>query len=1368
MVDFIDPDFLDPDEVPKGASFSPGVLDFLMGAPRKGYTASKTATAARVGAGPGEAALNIGTGMGSALMHIPRLINNFRDPDYVPSERGAFDDAFKQASEEYTYQPRTEMGQDLAEGAGAFMQQVGIPLGAVGHTLPPLTNTIQPRVRIPKQETIPGEISPTRDVVEAQKLRNEQPQGTLFVDPDAVASENLATKIPEAPETLALAKARARQLEQEANGRADTMFVDPDGIVSKDLSTKIPEQRNTVDYVKAQQAKELAETARQMELPSGEQLDLFTPEQRALDFQFEQPKVGTESPTSKSVTREVSPQYQSLKEYEGMFNKEELNKAYKELDNPSSKETIVLLTPEQFHQLAEIRPEDFASSESRRASINEALDSGKGLDDIPYLKGVMENGEFKVETHNGRHRMDVLGERGVPSVPVKLKVWRGDDFQGFGYEKPTSILGQTGERISAPETLTRAAPEAAPTRSTFDGAIELVPMEERPSLPDTIQTPRSESMIAARAAERTKADILRKAVPEAPLKEWLDVNTLPEAYKLSETEKDIGKGSIGRNMAAGIQGVTIMSGHPMLRYFRKAFADARGEVARLSQEYITNKENGFVTKVQDLSSKESIDVVKFLNEADKQQVRITPEMMEKLKFNEKQKALIESFQRAADAEITLKNKVRTDLGFKPITSREGWFPGIFKGSYKTLVWDKEGHIVGFIGQDTKLQQKAAIEHYKKTYPDAVFGTMTHQGLGRANKVDAFSGMSDVLAILAKEDPKMKALLDKSQEASSVINNKLFGIDKHDLQKKGITGNEGNKPWLSPEKNAKQALQAAAEYFEAAYEHHTLQKPLHDVNKVVIDPEFSAPNVQKYLQDYAEHVSGRTSHMGEAINSAIDSAFNAFGVGSTIPLKGANAIKAGMSRMFMGFNPAFLASQLAQPFQLAFPLAGTFATRLGMPQHMVANAMGRGSVWALSENMAKWYDAPNLAIAPEYIKEAIQYAKNRGLYAFNELELAHNATKGKTRRALGAAADFTISTGDKMTKLPTYLGFVELFKDAGIENKIAYALAEKATESSMVSYHPWERPMMYQKMGVVGQFAGGLTTYKHASTNLQAKLVQEAFGQQKNFKPLIASGLALMVFAGITGLPAYAELDQLYSKVHELYAGKPSTIREDFLQKLPEYTKSGAISAATDLNLQAKWSAADMVPDSLAKAASPHMEGAYKIAEAAAAYAVNPDTVNKANLLMMLTPSGLKGFTEEAVRKDAQGRVLDSKGLPVSATPRSEADWSKRKWTGVSLLNETIENQDLFKDKQAQAYMDKQIKDKSTAVKQAFIGNDFTRMSKLLSEYTQLAGPEATKQLLDELGTKTTVDKNLGARQRAQGTPNTVRGVQKYENYNDGK
>jgi hypothetical protein len=1139
-----------------------------------------------------------------------------------------------------------------------------------------------------------------KDVIAQEKLTKEQPQGVLFGTEDGVLTDTLPSKIVEDP--------------------------------------------GVIDLVKKQQAEELNTIVKDIETPKGEQLDLFEPEQKTIDFTFK-----NESPAPVPVKD---------KWYTGSPEALQKTRTLEEQSTrPNANEQKA--GPGHYISMSEDMARTYGGKGGRLYSLEQPFDNAFDLNKV-------EGGVSNETRYN--QLVEQVGSRTEANRILKEQGYDAITFTSPRGEKIANIFN---EKALVDEGQARIVRE-------YSEPFELLPMEERPMLPDTIETPRSEATLAARAAEQRKAYVLRKIASEAPLKEWLDVNTREEAMALSLADEDISNtkvgigpvkfslSNVGRNMAAGLHGNTIMSGHPMLRYIRKLSNDARAMTAKMSQEYITNKIDGLVTTIQKLSDKDALAVANLLHEGDRAQFRPTETTMEKLGFNEKQKAVVRSFQKAADAELAQWNKKRVAMGFKPITKREGWLPGVFKGNYKTIVWNKDGQIVGMISQDTKFQQKAAIEYYKKTHPGATFGTQVHTGLGKNNKVDVFSGLNDVLAILAKEDPKMAELLAKSQEARALVNNDLFGVGKHELQKKGITGNEGNRPWLSKERNAKDSLKSMVDYFETAFEHHELQPLLKEIDSVVKDTSFPHENVKQYLEQYANHISGKTGKVGAAVNHVLDAAFDAVGLGTNIPMKGLSAVKAGMSRYFMGFNPAFLASQLAQPFQMAFPLAGTFAKRLGIPQHQVANAMGRGAVWGAAENMAKWYDNPKLAIAPQYIKDAITYANERGLYAFNELELAHQATKSRTVRNFNAAADFTISTGDKMTKLPTYLGFVELFKDAGIDNQVAYALAEKATESSMVSYHPWERPMMYQKMGAVGQFAGGLTTYKHANMNLQAKLIQEAFGKQKNMKPLIASGVAMLLFAGIAGLPAYAELDTLYGELTKMLDGEPKTIREDFLNDLPEWVNSGAVSAASNLNMQAKWSSADMVPDTLAKAASPHLEGAYTIAEAAALYAVDPSSINRNNLLMKLTPSGLKGITEEAVMKDPQGRLLDNKGLPKFSEPRSEADWAKRKYTGVGLLSESLASTDLYKDQQAQKYKEAKIATLAKQIREAHIGSDFARSVKLMNEYSKLAGPEATQALITTLGNKLPLDKNMGVKERLQGTPNNIQGVKKYENYND--
>jgi hypothetical protein len=1355
-MDFIDPDFLDPDtEAPKGAS-SLSMFDELTGSPRDSRPRPAWVRYANKGAkaavGGLEALASLGTGalgMVQGALAIPH--------EKLRGNTDSGEKIYTDAIERNTYHPRTEAGQAIMKPVGEAINAVGIPMMGIGNSIPRIATRPFNRPVAPEAPAAVAEM-PIQKAIREAKKESLQPkeQGTLFVDPDGVAAPQLATKITEAPEVVSLARENARKLEMEAKGLNETMFVDPDGIAMRELPKQIREEAGVIEQVKKTQAEELQATAREMELPKNEQLDLFAPEQRALAFEFgkaEEP-VLPQAPTPlapKAPPRDIpkievkdrdgNPYNVSVTKQTFGVNETKPNSVMVEIRDPVSGERRGMV--------------DFAIREdgvlvAENAKVAPAF-KGKGIAEQMYLatrEAGYDIAPGRVQTDAGSGMVSSLQRKGIINKEADGARFKAGDLD---------LVPIEGEVLPGEKFY--------PSSTTLSGPMEVLPMAERPLPVDTIKAPSSPEMLAAKATEQKKVQVLAKVLPESVMKEWLDVNTRQEALHLGKDAKDIGPLSGVREMGSGIQGVTITSGNnPVLKYARKVFGDARADVAKFSQEYITKSDTGLVTRIQDLAPKEKVAVMDALLEGDKQQHRFTRETMEKMGFNERQQAFIEQFQKTADAIFDKWNTARADLGFKPVAYREGWFPGIFKGGYKTLVTNGKGDIVGMVATDTKWQQKAARDWYSKKFPDAQFSSTQRSGLGKT-KVDFFSGLNDVLAILAKGDPKMAELLAKSQEAQKTANNNLFSVGAHELQKKGIVGNQGNKPWLSKERNAKEALEAMIDYFEQAAEHHALQKPLHEIDSLVKSAELDhMPNVKGYLQKYADHVTGKTGDLGAALNQAIDIPFKAAGISSSIPLKAANTIKAGMSRMFMGYiNPAFMASQLAQPFQLAYPLASAFAERLGIPQHMVMNTMGRGSVYATSETIATMLKNDKLSIAPPHIKAAIKYAHDRGLYAFNELEAAQGATKNKYVRAHNALADFSISAGDRMTKLPTYLGFVEMFTEAGMELPVALRVAEKATETSMVNYHPWERPMIYNKLGALGQFAGGLTTYKHGSLNALTKLAQE----KGNKKPIALAAMSMLVFSGITGMVAYQELDALYSKLSEYTKGKPSTIREDFLQNMPEYLKSGVVSTATNLNMQAKWSAADMVPDSLGKAASPHLEGAYQIAAAAAEYASDPSVVNRNNLLMKLTPSGLKGFTEEAVMKDEQGRVLGKEGLPRFSEPRSAEDWDKRKYTGVGLLSESIKSQDTYKDRIAQMYKDKQIGDLTKKVKAAFIGKEFARMTKLIEKHRELAGPEATQALLQSLGSKTNLDTQKGEKERLQGTPSNRKGVEKYQEFNDG-
>jgi len=1174
---------------------------------------------------------------------------------------------------------------------------------------------------------------------------------------------------------------RVVRRENKKVNTSDVLYADKEGIASKEPISKVVSDAATVELAKKQQAEVLAKEAQETAYPQGEQIPLFgeemlphetnpagqltrQPEQISLDLSFDSPVNKQEAPSTN--LKESAPLGSISEILKKRFEKFSVEVEPIELPNGSSSVMVRLVTPDgKLAGFVDFSKRSDGVLVAENVQVANDL-RGKGAAKRLYIaarEAGFDIAPGKVQTDLGNKMVSSMQKHGIINKEAVEPRFSAGDLELSPLE---------GESLPGSKYV---------KEPTYSVDLEFLPKEERPTTPDTPQTPKTPETLAIKQQEQKKLGILAKSTDTKNFpKEWLDVTTLEEAKHLAATEPDL-RGDVvsrvGRQAASGIHGVTIMSGNPLLRYIRKVAGDGRATMARLSQQLVTNKQDGLAIKVQALNAKELTSVIEALRQGSQNKFKLTPEVLDQLGFNDKQKSFVEAYYKHSQALLDAQNASRADLGFKPIDAHEGWFTDVWKGQYKTAVMNKEGDIIAFITTDTNLGQRKAREYYSKKYPDATFGSMLYSGLNGKNTVDVFSGLNDVLAIIAKNDPKMAEILAKGQEVQKLANNDLFGVSKHELRKSGkVGGSEGNKPWLSREQNAKEAARAMIDYFETAIEHLSLQKPLAEINKIVLDPEINQPNAKAYLQKYGDHISGKTGDVGKALNSVFD-IVGKLGVGSRVPVTALSHVKNLMNRKFMGLNLGFLSAQLLQPAQTWAPVASVFASKLGLPQHDIVTAFARGSQWALVENLAKWYENPSLGIAPIHIKEAIQYANDRGLFAFNELELSHRATKKAITRKAGEVADFTISAGDRMTKLPAFLGLVDILHiGGGIPLKDSLAIAEKGLESGMTNYHPWERPQMYQRLGVLGQFAGGLTTFKHSQANLYMKTIQEAFGKAKDPRSMLLMTGSMVFFAGITGLMGYAEADQLYGKMMELTTGKPRTIREDFLKGMPEFLKSGVISTASGLNWQAKVSAADMVPDTLTKAASPHLEAAGKVVGSVVQAVNDPSNVNIKNAVQELMPTGLSKLSERLMNTDEQGQILGKDGLPKYETPDDPVEAAKveqaRKtgsWLGMGTIYDAIQGTDLYKDRQADKVQQEKQKALAIKIKGAVTDDEYAKALKLAEEYDEISGvPGSGVKILQDLLKKNTVEKQLSPRQRAQGTPKNLAGVRKWENYNDGE
>lgn len=358
-------------------------------------------------------------------------------------------------------------------------------------------------------------------------------------------------------------------------------------------------------------------------------------------------------------------------------------------------------------------------------------------------------------------------------------------------------------------------------------------------------------------------------------------------------------------------------------------------------------------------------------------------------------------------------------------------------------------------------------------------------------------------------------------------------------------------------------------------------------------------------------------------------------------------------------------------------------------------------------------------------------------------------------------------GETMTRTPMFLAFVDLLQDSGYSKQAVYDIAENLTQVAMIDYHQSQRPRAYSSLGVMGQFAGGLTTFKHGYAGQQAKLAHEAFGasgaKRPNPIPAIQSVAAVIMLSGLTGAMFYDELDNIYGFLTDEFLGGRKTIRESFLSEAPEWIKSGGVATATGVGIQSKFSSANMVPDTLFKAMSPQIEAAFQIGTIAFDYAKNRDAQGERNLAMSVAPSSMRGYVEDKLAKDAEGFVIDKEGK--RDLWRSPEDWEMRKKTGMRPNSEVIFKQQLYDAR-------KKLKGDTDKLKEF---NEEWSRREINGTLNKNTAPELVQKVLKRGGDPEALINRFGqsaleakktAKQRLEGTnPDSLSGMHRFKEFN---
>lgn len=878
-----------------------------------------------------------------------------------------------------------------------------------------------------------------------------------------------------------------------------------------------------------------------------------------------------------------------------------------------------------------------------------------------------------------------------------------------------------------------------------------------PPLPDTTATPRSPEMIAKKQEQRQAASMIPSSDPR--FAEFERVSTPEEAFQLAKDSgfKDNAPSVVGRNLGSGANFHAIMTNNPVIKYINTVFKDARTNAENFSKMFVTAKDTGLAPLWSKMTDAERMRVSQLSIASDFRKLEITPEIAERLQLSDKERAYLDTFRKADNALFDRDNLNKVQLGMKPVPYRESHSPGIFVGAYKALVTDAKG-VTAVLAADTWGQLKAAKEHMLAKNPDLKIVEQPRKGLAKyRNESDIFSGMNDILQMLAENDPRFAEAQAMVQEAIKHGNNSIFAFNTHELSKKGVIGSEGNKPWLSAKENADSWHQAMVKYFEEGALHHELQIPLKETKDLLLNPELDMPKTKTYVQSYLDHITGKSANnpFAQAAHAAIDFLPEKLGFGPRTALAGAGQLKNRMSQVFMGFgNVAFTTAQFFQPMQTALPLMTQLGGKMGnMSRAPLSLAKGNAAFLKgfLEDTTGKKMDMTSDQRA------AYEYAKSHGITSFSEMEKAYEGNSSKFMRGFNKAAEFNMQIGETATRGPTFMGFVDLLRHGDVPLDKALVIADNATRFSMFDYHAWERPQVYAKGGIVGQFAGGLTTFKHAYVGNVAKALKES---PKNPVPILASAAAMVFLAGIQGAPFYDELDNLYGSITNKF-GERKNIRDSFLQNLPEWSKSGGLGQMTGMAVQSKFSSANMIPDyeRPGAALSPQLAAAGQILMDAIDIAKHGDKQGWANLALDMSPTTLKGEVENQLFNENGDLVNRNREAIVH---RTDDQWTKRRITGLRDNNEMLQREQDYRARTADM-ADQEAKKKITTDYNRSIMNDNPDFSKA-DEFAQRGGDRKSLFSLERFKEEA-LKKTLTESERAAAGVKNEGTMKKFEYYN---
>ena len=727
--------------------------------------------------------------------------------------------------------------------------------------------------------------------------------------------------------------------------------------------------------------------------------------------------------------------------------------------------------------------------------------------------------------------------------------------------------------------------------------------------------------------------------------------------------KDVSSGTLRNMLASGGWALSNLAQHPLTHWVTSKTMKALKEAEIKSDEAISERGTGFLAQLRGT----------ILNSTDHSRIKeITAKMQamegkgpgeHNITFTPWEQKIVDSFRKATDTALAEINEIRASKGQAPIKNRPNYLAAMFTGDFKTIV-QKDGKTVGWINGNSKIELREAMKKFEGM--GYTFGEPKRTPYARskqfqqalARKMETFHEMVEVFG---KDDVDIKEFSDRMESMYQTQAQNYLDYKQHFKNKIGVFGAEGNKVWKDPYDNAIDLWTAQAEALRAANLWIAQQRVQAEVGKVLNDPKIVAdhPNAAKAATILYEHHFGRdgdtlnllekgadafvallnsdtaTAVLGNPLTGKVTGKIQGFN-----PFSAMTAIKKLTIYSTLGLNGAFAVTQFAQVPQATATMIARFKD-LGLEGSATRSAhLGMsdtiGQTFAAKE-LAKQFGMPEGFITEEG-KFFNEYATKNHIATPHILEKTDLYSKNATIRALQKADEIvgkSISHPEEVTRRATFNILAHYLFDSGIPKEKAAEMAEIATSIAMVDYSAQGRPMVYNKLGLLGQMAATVTTFKH---NAYTQLATYAKYQSPR---ALATMVGMQLFmGGLLGMYAVDEVDQVLKFIYGFIPGMKATpsVKEYIMRETPEALAYGGPASMTGLDFSSKFALDNMFPDSLSEALFPLISSVMNTGKAVGKFASAPTLQTAAGVAYPLSPAPIKGALENTVFSEGNSYI----------------------------------------------------------------------------------------------------------------------------------